>query len=120
MTLLIIKPSLKEKVKILTYFDNILKVEKKTSITALNNIINFFPEISFAKKYSRNLLKAFLMDAKGKKYKNWDDLVFYCKYSANPVGRFVIDLIYQKKTYNRKTSKRFMLPLIVCALVCKL
>ena len=37
------------------------------------------------------------MDAKGKKYKTWDDLVFYCKYSANPVGRFVIDLIYQKK-----------------------
>ena len=36
------------------------------------------------------------MDAKGKKYKIWDDLVFYCKYSANPVGRFVIDLIYQK------------------------
>ena len=32
-----------EKVKILTYFDNILKVEKKTSITALNNIIIFFP-----------------------------------------------------------------------------
>ena len=64
----------KEKVKILTYFDNILKLEKKTSITALNNIINFFPEISFAKKYSRNLLKAFLMDEKGKKYKNWDDL----------------------------------------------
>ena len=91
-----------EKVKILTYFDNILKVEKKTSITALNNIINFFPEISFAKKYSRNLLKAFLMDAKGKKYKNWDDLVFYCKYSANPVGRFVIDLIYQKKNLQRK------------------
>ena len=85
-----------EKIKILTNFDNILKSESKTSITALNNIINFFPEISFAKKYSRDLLKAFLMDAKGKKYKIWDDLVFYCKYSANPVGRFVIDLIYQK------------------------
>ena len=39
------------------------------------------------------------MDAKGKKYKTWDDLIVYCKYSANPVGRFVIDLIYQKKIY---------------------
>ena len=48
------------------------------------------------------MLKAFLMDAKGKKYKNWDDLVFYCKYSANPVGRFVIDLIYQKKHLQQK------------------
>ena len=87
----------KEKIKILTYFDNILKLEKKTNITVLNNIISFFPEIPFAKKYSRNLLKAFLMDAKGKKYNTWNDLVYYCKYSANPVGRFVIDLIYQKK-----------------------
>ena len=87
----------KEKIKILTYFDNILKLEKKTNITVLNNIISFFPEIPFAKKYSRNLLKAFLMDAKGKKYYTWNDLVYYCKYSANPVGRFVIDLIYQKK-----------------------
>ena len=72
-------------------------LEKKTNITVLNNIISFFPEIPFAKKYSRNLLKAFLMDAKGKKYNTWNDLVYYCKYSANPVGRFVIDLIYQKK-----------------------
>ena len=87
----------KEKIKILTFFDNILELEKKTNITILNNIINFFPEIPFAKKYSRNLLQAFLMDAKGKKYNTWNDLIFYCKYSANPVGRFVIDLIYQKK-----------------------
>jgi len=94
-----------EKIKILTYFDNILKLEKKTDITILNNIINFFPEIPFAKKYSRNLLKAFLMDAKGKKYNNWDDLVFYCKYSANPVGRFVIDLIYKKKKLPQKNFK---------------
>ena len=45
------------------------------------------------------------MDAKGKKYKNWDDLVFYCKYSANPVGRFVIDLIYKKKNLQQKNFK---------------
>ncbi len=110
----------KEKVKILTHFDNILRSEKKTDITVLNNIICFFPEIPSAKNYSRNLLKAFLMDAKGKKYKNWDDLVFYCKYSANPVGRFVIDLIYKKKIWHIKTSKKFILPLIVCALLYKL
>ena len=46
------------------------------------------------------------MDAKGKKYKNWDDLVFYCKYSANPVGRFVIDLIYQKKKLTTEKLRR--------------
>ena len=46
------------------------------------------------------------MDAKGKKYKNWNDLVFYCKYSANPVGRFVIDLIYKKKNLPEKNFEK--------------
>ena len=69
MILLITALFLPKKNKNINYFDNILKLEKKTSITVLNNIINFFPEISFAKKYSRNLLKAFLMDAKGKNIK---------------------------------------------------
>jgi len=99
----------KEKIKILTFFDNILELEKKTNITILNNIINFFPEIPFAKKYSRNLLQAFLMDAKGKKYNTWNDLIFYCKYSANPVGRFVIDLIYQKKNLSQTNFEEIYL-----------
>lgn len=39
-----------------------------------------------------DLLIAFRDDSHGVEYKTWDDLLRYCKYSANPVGRFLIDL----------------------------
>ena len=94
------KLSSSEKVKILLYFDNALKFNKTTKIEVLNNMMDLFPELPFGRKYSRNLLKAFLMDAKGKIYNNWNDLLFYCKYSANPVGRFVIDLVHLKESVN--------------------
>ena len=46
------------------------------------------------------------MDAKGKIYNNWNDLLFYCKYSANPVGRFVIDLVHYKEHINDNQLNR--------------
>ncbi|WP_061471304.1 squalene/phytoene synthase family protein [Acetobacter senegalensis] len=39
-----------------------------------------------------DLISAFHMDVVGRDYDCWDDLVEYCKYSANPVGRFILDL----------------------------
>ena len=53
------KLSSSEKVKILLYFDNALKLKIKTDIKVLNNMVDLFPELPFGKKYSRNLLKAF-------------------------------------------------------------
>ena len=41
------------------------------------------------------------MDASKKKYKNWNDLLYYCRYSANPVGRFVIDAVNEKKNIEK-------------------
>lgn len=40
---------------------------------------------------------AFKLDAKKKRYANWSELTYYCRYSANPVGRFFIDLLYLEK-----------------------
>lgn len=39
-----------------------------------------------------DLIIAFRDDSRGVEYKTWDDLLRYCKYSANPVGRFLIQL----------------------------
>ncbi|MCG0995266.1 squalene synthase HpnC [Acetobacter indonesiensis] len=39
-----------------------------------------------------DLIIAFRDDSRGVEYKTWDDLLHYCKYSANPVGRFLIHL----------------------------
>ncbi len=47
--------------------------------------------------HALNLLKAFKQDAVKKRYRNWSELINYCKYSAVPVGRFVIDLHKERK-----------------------
>ncbi|MFQ5784617.1 MAG: presqualene diphosphate synthase HpnD [Alphaproteobacteria bacterium] len=42
--------------------------------------------------HARDLLKAFTQDATKLRYDDWDDLLGYCRLSANPVGRFLLDL----------------------------
>ena len=39
-----------------------------------------------------DLLEAFRRDVTKLRYADWDDLMDYCRYSANPVGRFVLDV----------------------------
>ena len=42
--------------------------------------------------HAQDLLKAFRLDATKRRYSDWDDLIDYCRYSAMPVGRFVLDV----------------------------
>jgi len=49
-------------------------------------------------KHAQDLLVAFRMDASKNRYKDWDDLLGYCEYSANPVGRFVLDVHGESRT----------------------
>jgi squalene synthase HpnC len=42
--------------------------------------------------HARQLLRAFRRDAVGGDCRSWDDLLAYCEDSANPVGRFLLDL----------------------------
>ncbi len=39
-----------------------------------------------------DLLAAFKQDAAKRRYDDWSDLLNYCEYSANPVGRYLLDL----------------------------
>ena len=39
-----------------------------------------------------DLLTAFKQDAKKRRYVDWDDLMAYCRLSAAPVGRYLLDL----------------------------
>jgi squalene synthase HpnC len=43
-------------------------------------------------QHALDLLKAFRLDVTKSRYENWDELVEYCRYSAMPVGRFVLDV----------------------------
>jgi len=42
--------------------------------------------------HARELLVAFRQDAVKTRYENWAELMDYCRYSAAPVGRYVLDL----------------------------
>jgi farnesyl-diphosphate farnesyltransferase len=42
--------------------------------------------------HARELLVAFRQDARKNRYASWDELMDYCRYSAAPVGRYVLDL----------------------------
>jgi len=43
-------------------------------------------------QHCRDVLRAFRLDATKLRYRDWDDLMEYCRYSAAPVGRQLLDL----------------------------
>ena len=49
-------------------------------------------ERSMPPRHALDLLTAFKMDVSKLRYANWDELIHYCRYSAMPVGRFILDV----------------------------
>jgi squalene synthase HpnC len=43
-------------------------------------------------QHAQDLLKAFRQDVTKQRYATWDELIDYCRYSAMPVGRYVLDV----------------------------
>jgi squalene synthase HpnC len=43
-------------------------------------------------RHALDLVEAFRLDVTKRRYADWDDLIAYCRLSAMPVGRFVLDL----------------------------
>jgi squalene synthase HpnC len=53
---------------------------------------NALAERSMPPRHALDLLTAFRMDVTKLRYENWDEVIHYCRYSAMPVGRFVLDV----------------------------
>ena len=89
-------PSLspRKKVAMLDELEAVLLDKKKASkATHVAKVLRKSLEMTrITTKHATDLLVAFRMDAKGAKYDSWADLMNYCKYSANPVGRYMLDL----------------------------
>src|SRR5262249_21021184 len=49
-------------------------------------------ERSLKPVHALDLLEAFRRDCTKQRYRDWDDLIDYCRFSAMPVGRFVLDV----------------------------
>src|ERR1700738_3549392 len=55
-------------------------------------------ETGLTAQHCHDVLHAFRLDAVKLRYRDWDDLMGYCRYSASPVGRQLLDLHGENRT----------------------
>jgi squalene synthase HpnC len=65
---------------------------KSNSAKAALPLRQVLAERNLAPTHPLNLLTAFRTDVTKRRYANWDELMQYCRHSAMPVGRFVLDV----------------------------
>jgi len=80
-----------EKIRRLTCFAEVLQGQGG-DVPAAACLRSSLQETSVTAQHSLDLLHAFKQDAVKLRYKNWDELMEYCRYSASPVGRHVLAL----------------------------
>ena len=56
------------------------------------NLRRALAERGMPPRHALDLLTAFRMDVTKLRYETWDEVIHYCRYSAMPVGRFVLDV----------------------------
>ena len=49
-------------------------------------------QASMPPRHALDVLAAFRMDVTKLRYESWDEVIYYCRYSAMPVGRFMLDV----------------------------
>jgi squalene synthase HpnC len=56
------------------------------------NLRRALAERTMSPRHALDVLIAFRMDVTKLRYENWDEVIHYCRYSAMPVGRFMLDV----------------------------
>ncbi|MFA6280673.1 MAG: squalene synthase HpnC [Bdellovibrionales bacterium] len=87
-----------EKVARLNRFDTALMTPNDDTIPALIPLRESLAETGVTPQHARDLLIAFKRDATKLRYENWEELLDYCRYSAAPVGRYMLDLHGEDKS----------------------
>src|SRR5258706_3833703 len=80
-----------EKLRYLDLFEAELLGKGDTQKEAVS-LRNALAERGMAPRHALDVLVAFRMDVTKLRYENWDDVIHYCRYSAMPVGRFMLDV----------------------------
>jgi squalene synthase HpnC len=80
-----------EKLRLLDLFEAELlgKGDTQTEAVTLRRAL---AERGMAPRHALDVLIAFRMDVTKLRYVNWDEVIHYCRYSAMPVGRFMLDV----------------------------
>ena len=95
-----------EKLRQLKVFDDVLAEKIDDPLVAPKA----YAHLQSAKKtgvrieHARNLLQAFTLDVKKTRYRNWSELINYCRFSAAPVGRYLLELHGEKEVIGKQTD----------------
>ncbi len=81
-----------EKIERLNKFAAALNDEQMNDVPSAVALRKSLRETGVSPRHSLDLIKAFKRDAVQRRYRDWDDLIDYCNYSAAPVGRHVLAL----------------------------
>ena len=81
-----------EKVERLARMGAILDGAPGTESPAALAMRRSLQETGVTAQHCQDVLRAFTQDATKRRYRDWDDLMQYCRYSATPVGRHLLDL----------------------------
>lgn len=81
-----------EKIARLDKFAVTLQDEHNNDVPSAAALRRSLQQTSVSPQHSLDLLTAFKRDATQLRYRDWDDLIDYCTYSAAPVGRHVLAL----------------------------
>ena len=89
-----------EKIARLTAFDAALKGEAgyDEGYDKAHALRQSLLETNVTTQHGSDLIAAFIQDARKNRYATWDELIGYCALSANPVGRYLLDLHGEDKT----------------------
>ena len=80
-----------EKLRLLDLFEAELLGKGDTQKEAVS-LRHALAERAMSPRHALDVLIAFRMDVTKLRYENWDDVIHYCRYSAMPVGRFMLDV----------------------------
>lgn len=83
-----------EKIRRLRAFDNALQggEEGDGAYAKAHALRQSLLETDVTTRHGSDLIAAFILDAEKNRYATWDELLGYCALSANPVGRYLLDL----------------------------
>ena len=81
-----------DKIRRLDLMEAVLLDPAREDIAASAGLRRSLAATRVTPQHSRDLLTAFRMDARKQRYADWAELMTYCRYSASPVGRQLLDL----------------------------
>ena len=87
-----------DKVRRLALMAEIVTGQQAEGSPAAAHMRDSLAATGLSRQHCLDLLRAFTLDATKLRYANWAELMEYCRYSASPVGRQVLDLHGEAET----------------------